>query len=352
MLRDIYCSTVRGVVVFLIIIILYVVPYAPVQGCQAPRADVGDILLRVDSRKMSWSEARERLGAFSNDELVREVARVLREGPLIEDEEARIFAYLQFVDRGAVSTDVGYTELVRGLEDPVVSDICAKGLLDAPADKQDEIVLFVTEFLRTTKDFPRDKIGPGLVGVIHAIPHEAPRARKFVDALGEVLGKDGIGEQVRWAAARVILRTDGLKGAVEVMGDVSPAGKAVILMTFIKYFNDNEREERELSREDAKQRPKIKELVIEAMRHKDFEVRKAARIALTFVFGTGAYVIRSEDDFELDPQYREALEHMADHDPAPELRKSGAFGLDPSLNTKRVGKILRNRSRVRQESDK
>jgi len=85
------------------------------------------------------------------------------------------------------------------------------------------------------------------------------------------------------------------------------------------------------------------------MSSESVEVRTAAIQALFPVFYPDAFVIRTLDDFDLNPDYHKALARMAAGDANAELRKAAANALQPETIRRRVARILRDREQQSRE---
>ena len=78
---------------------------------------------------------------------------------------------------------------------------------------------------------------------------------------------------------------------------------------------------------DAAHRDRIREIVLRGMTSPFENVRKAALQSLVWPFGDDWVLIRSESDYEINPQIKTALEDMAANDHDPELRQRAGIWL-------------------------
>lgn len=88
-----------------------------------------------------------------------------------------------------------------------------------------------------------------------------------------------------------------------------------------------------------------RKLVLKALQSPRAETRKAAFEPMIAAFGTDLVVIRSPDDYELQPELRRIFEDMAQNDPDSELRERASYFLDPERLDRKVERILRWRER-------
>lgn len=103
---------------------------------------VADVFSQLDESKMRWTEAYNRLGRLSDDILIPIIIESLNRRRGFAKEGTRSFAYDVLARRGAARTERGFQQLVEGLSEPMVAKTCTEALLNAPEQKQADVVLY------------------------------------------------------------------------------------------------------------------------------------------------------------------------------------------------------------------
>lgn len=319
---------------------------------------VDRVLERLNEQNRAGSA--DTFDAFSDEELIPALVTALNRTPQYESEEMRSWVYAQLARRNTVRTEVGFAQLLKGLADPAVADVCAQALLDAPAEKRDLVVERLRAYLRTATQAPqrRSTAGPNLEGVLRAVARLGADGEVYVGSIDAALHNASGDHRVRTAAAWAILRIEKLGDAVEHFSDLDPAGMeaamnalAEQLGELLSEWNVRSRSSFAFYEENHEDIEATRAIVIRALQSSRAQTRSAAFEPMVAAYGPDIVVIRSPDDYEFNPQLRAVLADMAANDPDPTLRERATKTLDPQILKRRVARLLRLRERDAKKQD-
>jgi len=288
-------------------------------------------------------------GAAQTHHAVTELIDSVEANLPYKDEARRIRAYRKLADAHAAATDRGFHLLADGLSDPAVSDICAAALLRASPDRQAEVVQRVGRFLRTEPEPPMIKEGPGVHGVLRAIGELGTMGAAHLDAVDYVLHDSNRKLETRVAAARAILQIEPLVRALDHAHDLDPCGQEAFLQAWpaqvAKAISKMEQQGESFDDAHPVIMGKLRTLVVEGLKSPRAETRRAAYGAMAVAYHGDLVIIRSRDDYEVNPELRPILQDMGANDPDPVLRDWAETLLDPATLDLRVRNTLIRRER-------
>jgi hypothetical protein len=247
-------------------------------------------------------------------------------------------AYKSLAHHKGANMSQGRAQLVRGLRDsPSIQRICLDAL---PAEiVREELGRLVAIIEDGTLDPPEKR------GAVETLVGWGPHAAAAVPGLTELLGDAEQDPAARKNAALAVLNAVGLGDAMKLFGELDPNAQEPVLIALLLYVGRKEAEGGGLTAEERTARPTAQQYVLVAIRSPDTDTRRAACQAAPIVFGEEYILIRSADDFELNPAIRSAMEWMAANDPDPMLRRGAEERLDPQRLSRFVQRVLETRQR-------
>lgn len=314
------------------------------------QAVVEDVLLRIDEHKMTWKEAEDRLNAVPDDALVPALVDALNRSPRFVKEGTRAFLYHRLARSNAASTEKGFQQFVAGLSDPEVSKTCAEALLDAPKEKQEQVIGHIRHYLQTTKQPQEIAVGSGIDGVLRAIARKGEDAIVYVDVIDTILHDTSRVKEVRRAAAGAIVEIKPLAEALKHFQNLDPVGMEAAITAWpqqvAKLVTKVGGTGQSYYDENRAVVTALRELVLQVLQSPRAETRAAAFEPMIVAYGPEIVLIRSPEDYEFNPQLRPILQNMAANDPDPGLRERAAKLLDPEFLELKVARLLRERARA------
>lgn len=321
---------------------------------------------RVD-RILSTINEHDRAGsadtfdAFSDDQLIPALVTALSRTPGYESQRTRAWAYTELIRRNAVQTELGFDQLIRGLSDTAVGDICAQALLSAPEEKEAEVVDPVRRYLLGAKrgNDVRPGIQSGVERVLQDIGKKGKSGLAYVDVLDTILRDQERAVEVRKAAACAIAQIKPLGEAMKNYQGLDAAGMEAAVAAagarIAQMLSEASKERKPAGTVYQESRDDIetaRALVLEALQSPRPETQAAALDAIGLVYGNDIMIVRSADDYELNPELRPLLKGMAQHHPERGVRERVVAGfLDPSVQRRMAQRILQIRQREAKRQD-
>jgi hypothetical protein len=279
-------------------------------------------------------EATITLDALPASEVIHAVVRRLQEDPNFTTEKMRDFSYGVLGRHAGAKTEEGRQILLNGLSDPATRALCASALDDAPPEKQTEVVKRLLTYLDddSTSDSAREAI-------LRTFIKFGSGARAALERLETIFANQQLDRRLRSLALAAMITMDTTEHVLTHIGDEDAAVAILGLATFGAQtkatFNT-----------DELHRQRIYDLFAKALQHPDPVVRDRVLECVKPIYGLNMFIIRSRTDYELNPQLRAAMEHMAANDSEEKLRKEAAEVLDPQTNDRYVERILRKREKA------
>jgi hypothetical protein len=299
--------------------------------------------------------------AFSDEELIPALVTALNRTPPIRSDKARAWVYLQLAGRDAAQTEIGFDQLLQGLSDSAAASICAKALLNAPTERQDMAVEHIQAYLRTARQpaEPGLTVGPDLDGVLWAIARMGSTGSIYTGAIREILHDPSHPLKVRrdaaWALASVLPLSDAVarfEGLDEVGLEGVMGGLAEQMGELLEKWNAKGKRYSEFYTANRNAITAARALVCDALESPRPETQAAAFEPMMVVYGDDLFVIRSRDDYELNPELRPILEKIAVDHPDAFMRKRVVSLLDHQNQAQMVANILREGERGTHREDK
>jgi len=317
---------------------------------------VADVFAQVDDSKMRCTEAYNRLNQLSDDVLIPILIDALNRPGGLAKEGTRSFAYDVLALRGAARTERGFQQLVEGLSEPMVAKTCTEALLNAPEEKQADVLEHILQYLKTTNQTKEITIGTGIDGVLRAIANKGRLSGAYVDAIHRILYDAEQAPELRSTAAWVILRITKLGVALQHFQELDAVGMEAAMTALAEQMGelleDFSREGKSSYDFYAQNRADIKtarQLVVKALQSARAETQTVAFETMVVAYAPDLIVLSSREDYELNPEIRPILEKIAKNHPDPALRHRARDLLDPEIQRRMVAKILGERAQVREQ---
>lgn len=296
-------------------------------------------LQRATGGTESYKDARRALEALASSEVIPAIVDALANPTISQRADMRKLAYSILAYHKAATTKVGYNQLMAGLNDPTpsIQRVCCAALDSTHLAKElNRLSAILVD--KTTPERKKEAILRQLVGW-------GRFARSALDTIEAMFADTEEGERVRWFAARAMLNIGGLRRAMQGFQNLDPTGEKVVMWSFARYIGENTSDGKHLEPEEAKLRPNVQRVVFKALQSPDADVQKAAMEAMAVVYNQDLVVIRSREDYELNPELRPILEEIAENHPDSGLRDRVRDFLSPETVDRMVAMILRERQR-------
>lgn len=300
----------------------------------------------IFEQSKSWSEIKERLSDFPREIVIQAIVDLLRGDTLMTQGSMRYLAYDALRELRAAQSETGYDQLVRGLDEMAVAGLCATALLDAPEEREPEAIRRVEAFLRSAKEDKVDKPGYLSIYTLNSVGERGNASLVYVDVINEILRDPSCDKGLRGAAARAILKIEGLGKAVERFNELDPVGLEVAILPLMKYFTErnvhNDKRWTNTEEELAARRA-VRELGLRGARSNDKETCKIALAALFQFFGDELVVGDEATGYSFHPDYLAAYEYVAQNGPDQEARDGAKRFLEPANLERFVANAVRAR---------
>jgi hypothetical protein len=298
-------------------------------------------LMEIATQATTYEERRRAIELLPADDVILAVTDGLEHG-VFRDEKLRGFSYRTLSDLGAVKTDAGFRWLLTCLDDSRdFLALCVGALTRAPTEKIPDVVVHLAAILGAEETTDREKLL--LVKAMGDIGKPASAHLKSIERIFKERTAD---ERLRGSAAFAMLKIGGLEYAVERFASADPTGQRALLPYLARYIGETEQTlGSKVDPGFTQHRREARKLVLPAMRSEDVSVRKAALEALPMIYGEEALIIRSRDDYEMDAEYRKAVQEMAMQDSDADLRERAAKMIDPGFVELKVEAIFRRKAR-------
>ncbi len=274
------------------------------------------------------------------EQVIHAIVDNLEHNPAFENESLRAFGYRVLAERRAAEIESGYLQLLKALEDPVGVRWAIDGLVHAQLEKRSEVAKKLHFLLET--DALSEQLTKDALRTLRKMGRDVQGSLELVERIWIDRNRD---QDVRRDAVLAALEMGALCRVLDRADVVDPIGRKVTLGALASFFG--EAAYRSKLDSDVQHRAKAQEWVLNEMQSDDMETRSIAFWTLLFVSDFDDYllIIRSREDYELNPKVKAAITAMAAHDPDPTLRHRAASFLDPENVDKMVAKVLRQRER-------
>jgi len=310
-----------------------------------PSDEAIDALVNALANNTLAGPARQELERLPARVVVPSIVKALTSGELRASGPGRARAYELLKHHGTGEDPTVRKCFLAGLRDPYrnVKRICAEALGPLLASELEEVASQLAN---------RGVSGQHRQDLLRMVEGWGPAARFLLDVARSILVNPATEELTRWLAARVTLDMEAFAELGEVFDRLDAVGKKVVLWALTQFWSEVDSGDRTIDERNISYRTTSGELTLKGMRSEDGETRKAAFQGLLPVWGLEGYaVIRSRDDYELNPKIKAALSEMAASDPDPSLRETAAHSLEPEYLDKVVAKAFRERERQRKDVD-
>jgi len=321
---------------------------------------VDEVLSQYRQGAMKEANAHARLKELPHEAVVLSLVTALNREPTLK-EGAHNFSYRMLRDLRAAHTEAGFQQFLFGLWMPAVAPICAEGLLDAPEPKQPDVLAHISRYLDETKTpirpekskegfpIPPSRSEIDLKGVLSAINRKGKDALPYVNILDTILRDRERAVDVRSAAAIAITKIKPLPEAIKHFDNLDESGLEASLTAWPQpvahLISDLRKAGKSLREEDPLFFQKLRQFIVDGLNSSRPETQKAALEPMFLVFGNDMLVIRSREDYELNPELRPILEDISANHPDPGFRQRVQQLLSPQSLDKVVEGLYRERQR-------
>ena len=290
------------------------------------RVTIEDALSHVRSDRIYQAHAT--LDQLSDDEAIGQVLSYLNNHPNMEEQLHR-FCFRELVRRGFGKTDSGYDFFVESLADPTVQEIAVLGIADAPSTRRSDAIALILGVLDNESEWT------SLDALVNKLSDWGDGAKQALPIIERVFHNTKQETRTRSIAAKAMSRIGGPDYAIPLlMADP----EAEIHLWPLAAFPLRPNDEYQL---DEANRKLLQQFVIRLMKSPEKRVREDAFELLALVY-QGDFLIGNETNgFQVNPEFRKALEYMAANETDPNLQRYAQDVVD-TLD-QRLEKAIRRR---------
>lgn len=339
---------------------------AQVGATTSVQREVDKILSQYAARETSSVDAYARLKELPEQAVVEALVTVLKREPGLK-EGPHNFSYRMLRDLSAARIEVGFQQLLTGLWKPEIAPVCAEGLLDAPPEKQAEVLEQIRRYLQETKTpvepkdasarrAPPSRTEMDFRGVLKAVARKGEGGLPYIEVLDGILRDPLRSVKARTWAAGAIVGIKPLAEALKHFQDLDDAGMEAALKAWPGSVAGLIDETRKAGKSFRDEYPELlgtlRQFVLKALRSPRPETQAAALEPINLVYGNDVFVIRSAEDYQVNPELGPLLEQIAANHPDPGVRSQLQRFLDPQAVDLMAKNILREREREAERKER
>ncbi len=302
-------------------------------GESAPPSDV-----RSSVRTSSdIAQLRDRLSDLPSDSIIAELSDALANDPDFHDASLRGKAYQILIDRRSQMNPLGRRQLQECLREDRYRGLCASALAEVPPEAKREVIESLAESL---EKIDHTKETSSFVPVLRALSNHGAAAQPFAENVENIFRDPLLSPELRGVAAKAMSRISGSTHALPIL--LADTDAEVHLWPLAALDTDM----KDAYTLDEASRDMLQDFVLKIMRNPDKRIRETGFESLVPAYADDFIVGNEKVGFDVNPEFREAVEYMAAHESDEKLRRR-AQGVVDTLD-----KRLKNAIRRRQNPDK
>jgi len=278
----------------------------------------------ADSDASVMELAQRELQDAPSDLVVPELVSALTNNPAFRDETIRFVSYALLRDHRAAQIEVGYQQLLHGLNEPRAVPVLS-ALMTAPVEKRAEVAASIARLLTQ-----QDRTDAELTKGLEILAKSAAQAGPHLGVVKALFDDDARSTLVREYAAFAVIRVGGLKSALQHFAINEPKNHASIELiaalrglmmgAHASVTSGNDGIYHFFPEASVEEKQALQRIVVGALEHKDATIRMAAMEALWPAFGNEYVVEQDSGMLEINPVVLAAVRSRMLTDPDESVR--------------------------------